>query len=305
MDKFTRSFFAAVAIVTFIGLSVNKPSADDYETIRVRGVATIAKLTNQYALEYMKINPGCAIVVSGGTDCKFNEFLKGNCEIVMRSPWISVDLKNKAQEQDIDLKGEIIGWGGLAFIANKNNPISDISVDDVKDIFSGNVSNWKEIGGSNNPISTLAISDKRSAEPGYMKNHILKSQFSKELTKKISYRSLISNVACDADSIGFIRVCDIDLINELGLESKVKVLAIRKYPLSDPVKPTIETVNEGDYPLTRPYYLYYNAKSKKRSIRNFVAYCALKNPRPLVIIEDKGSRKAVCKAKIIFSSLFN
>ncbi len=305
MDKFIRTFFAAVAIISFVAVFVNKASADDYETIRVRGVATIAKITNQYALEYMKINPGCAIVVSGGTNCKFDEFLKGNCEIIMRSPWASTNLKNRAAQRGIKLKGEIIGWGGFAFIANKSNPVSDISMDDVKAIFSGSISNWKEIGGANSPINTFVISDKRSAEPGFMEAHILKSAFSKKIIKKISYRSLISSVAGDMNSIGFIRVCDLDKINDSGLESKVKTLGIRKYPLSDPIQPSIEAVNEGDYPLTRPYYLYYNAKSKKRIVRNFVAYCALKNPRPLVIIEDKGSRKAVCGAKILFRSLFN
>jgi phosphate transport system substrate-binding protein len=297
MNRLIRVVF--LIILAALCVSVWAPSAlsRDKETIRVRGLATVAGLLDGYAKEYMRINPHCAVVVSGGSQSRLDELLKGHCEVAMHTPWIPMDVQNRAREKGMDLKGTIIGWGGLVVIVNEQNPLDCISLQNIKNIFSGAFREWDDLNGPTAAIKPFIVSERRSAIPDFMENHFIKARLTRIIHKKISYQSVIAGVASHPHAIGVIRFSDMKSIQESGYGERIKALSVRKHAASVPVKATRKSIDEGAYPFTRPYYIYFNAGALTSAVDDFVVFCALKNPRPLVIIEQQGARMAVCMAQ--------
>lgn len=289
-------FFLALILVS---ISVSWPfvsSGNDLDRIRVRGLGAVAGLVDQYAREYMRINPNCSIVVSGGSESRLEELLKGDCEIAMHTPWISNDFRKRARGKGLEIEGAIIGWGGLAIIVNKQNRLDAMLLQDLKKIYTGASTRWSDFNGQDATIKPFLISGRYSAAPEYVRRHILNSEFSANLKSRISHESVISAVASDLHSIGIIRFSDIGLVEQPNYSNRVKVLPIMEHLGSKPVPPSKESIHEGSYPLTRPYYIYMISGRKTKTLDDFMTFCALKNPRPLVIIEEQGSRIAVCSA---------
>ncbi|MGO9567078.1 MAG: substrate-binding domain-containing protein [Desulfomonilaceae bacterium] len=274
--------FGAVATI-LVAISGQFASAQDggKEVIKVRGSDSMAAVIDSYAGEFMKSHPNVNIVVSGGQDIAFDSLVKKESDIIMASREIHQEERDAATKKGIDIQGRVVGWGGIVIVVNPQNPINELTVDQVRKIFLGKYTNWKDVGGPNQLVSVLTVGEQRGGTLDFVRNDFLHASFAPNAVTKMYFRSVISDISDSGTATSFVRVRNILQLTAQGLEKKVKVIAIKKDGQSPAILPSRETCNNGTYPICRPYFLYIDQKSADKLVKDFFDFCVAKNPRPI------------------------
>ncbi len=249
------------------------------ETLRVRGSDSMAAMVDSYAHEFMKSHPDSNIIVSGGQDISFDALANKEADIIMASRRINSEELEVLKRKGTRVEGKIVGWGGIVIIVNPQNPMNELTESQVVRIFSGKVTNWKELGGPEKPIEVLTVGEQRGGALQYFGKDFLKAPFAPNAVTKAYFRSIISDVADAEPDISFVRVRNILQLASQGLEKKVKIVAIKKDEGSPAVMPSRETCNKGTYPISRPYFMYIDENAGSKLAKDFFAFCVSKNPR--------------------------
>lgn len=218
-----------------------------------------------------------------GSSTAFTDLLQGRAELGMSSRRV------KAQEREVMLvkhgdltetgAEHIIGLDGLAIIINSNNSLGQLSIPQLVKIFSGEISNWAELGGKDLPI-TLYARDENSGTWDSFKSMVLDpAQASLALTAKRfeSSTQLSDEVAKTEGAIGFIG---------LPYVRRAKLLAVSAAKTSKAIIPTHFTIGTEDYPLARRLYFYLPQKNTNPEAEEFVRFTATE--RGQSIVEDIG-----------------
>lgn len=212
-------------------------------------------------LQYIYNNQAFVIELHAhGSSTAFKDLLNGEADLAMSSRKIKnkeVELL-KAQYGNLSLVGNelIISLDGLATIVNVNNPLKQLTLLQLSQIFAGEVNNWKQLGGKDLAINIYAR-DSNSGTWDTFKNLVLVPQGKKLSAVAKRYRSsseLSHFVAQDEAGIGFIGLTYIN-------NSKALSIAATEY--SNPIYPTHFTVSTEDYPLARRLYLYAPSSSSQ------------------------------------------
>ncbi len=249
------------------------------ELVRVRGSDSMAAMVDSYAREFMKSHQNANIIVSGGQDVSFDALGNKEADIIMASREIHPEEEKALKGKGLQIEGKIVGWGGIVIIVNPHNPVNELTADQIRQIFSGKTSNWKEIGAPEKPIDVLTVGEQRGGTLDYFGKDFLKSPFAANAVSKMYFRTIISDVSEAEQDIGFVRVRNILQLASQGLEKKVKVVAIKKDEASPAVLPSRETCNNGTYPISRPYFMYIDENTASKLAKDFLAFCVSKNPR--------------------------
>jgi phosphate transport system substrate-binding protein len=189
---------------------------------------------------------GIRKVVSGEAD------LGGTCRYI---------LPNDPREAGAGL--EPIAWDALVMITHKDNPVDSLSIDQLRDIYSGKTTNWKSLGGPDVDIQLFTRAGKHSGV-GHTLRKLVFADFEYELTSTREFLStgpLEQAVSTDpfslaATGVSSARLRDVKIIKLNGIE------------------PSYDNIKDGSYGLYRPLYLVYNPKSPKIAlIRKFISFC--------------------------------
>lgn len=166
-------------------------------------------------------------------------------------------------------------------VVNPQNPINELTVDQVRKIFSGQCANWKDVGGPDEPVTVFTVGEQRGGTLDFVRNDFLHAAFAPNAVAKMYFRSIISDISDAQSATSFVRVRNILQLASQGLEKKVKVIAIKKDEQAPAVLPSRETCNNGAYPISRPYFLYSDQKSVDKVAKDFFNFCVAKNPRSM------------------------
>ncbi len=160
------------------------------------------------------------------------------------------------------MKFEPVAWDALAIITHKDNPINNLSIAQVKKIYSGKITNWKSLGGADKTIKLFTRTGKISGV-GYSIRTLIFADSNKEFVSTKQFKSsgpLEIAVANDIDAIAITGVSSARLSN-------VKILSLNNK------RPTYRAIQEGHYALYRPLYITYNPKSKHiKQVKDFIKF---------------------------------
>lgn len=243
--------------------------------IVIKGSNTIGEeLAPRLIEEYRKDQPEVTFELeSKGTGSGFGALLAGVCDIAAASRVASQDELTQARKQGVELNLHTIGSYSVAVIVNAANPVSNLSRDQVRDIFAGKVRNWQELGGADAPIR-LFIRDAISGTPlGFQELAMENQPYAPDASAFTNYAGIVAAVAKDPGGIGYV---GLDLAKLAG----VKAVSIRG------VSPTAVTVNEGQYPIARVLRLYTNKTNESLLTLDFIRF--VQSPRGQKILADMG-----------------
>jgi len=259
MNK-TTSFL----ISTIIGLMLLSGCArksNDANSLQIKGSDTMVNLGQAWAEEYMKQNPGMSIAVTGGgSGTGITALVNSTCDIA--------EVSREMKQSEIDLissKGTapikiVVALDGLAVEVNPANKISELTIDQLADIFTGKVKNWKEVGGRDAKIVLLSR-EVNSGTHVYFKEHVLrhgksdgKEEFAAEALLLSSSQAIADEVTQNQDAIGYYGMGYITV--------KEKALKVAKDKNSSAIPPTMENVMSGAYPISRPLLMYTKGEAK-------------------------------------------
>jgi len=258
MRTITKHFILIILVcasVLFIVGCGNKEGKQGAETIsgtvQIAGSTSVQPLSEELATKFMDKNPNVKInVAGGGSGAGIKSAQDGTADIGA----VSRELKTNEKT----LNEILIAKDGIAVVVNNKTPLEELTMDKVKKVFSGEISNWKELGGLDAPI-TVIIREDGSGTRGAFEEIVLgkHSEFTDEAIIQNSTGALRTAVAGNPDAIGFI---------SLGaLNDDVRALKI------DGVEISKESILNGSYKLARPF-LYLTKGNPEGAVKRFIDF---------------------------------
>ncbi|AQT60320.1 phosphate ABC transporter substrate-binding/OmpA family protein [Cellvibrio sp. PSBB023] len=218
-----------------------------------------------------------------GSSTAFTDLSDAKAELGMSSRRIKEQERELLMSKQGDMTEpgaeHIIGLDGLAIIVNNTNSVGSLSIPQLVKIFSGETTNWSELGGADRPI-TLYARDENSGTWDSFKSMVLdpaKASMSLAAKRFESSTELSDAIAKDEGAIGFIG---------LPYVRRAKLLAISATKTAKAIVPTHFTVSTEDYPLARRLYFYLPQKNTNAEAEEFVRFSATE--RGQSIVEDIG-----------------
>jgi phosphate transport system substrate-binding protein len=256
--KFSRVIFLLFALCLL--LSACAPSSQSSSDapaayIENKGSDTIVNLALAWAEKYQAEHPDVRIsVTGGGSGTGIAALINGSADIANASRKIKDEETAEAQANGIQPVEHIIARDAIAVIVNMENPVSELTLKQISDIYSGKISNWSEVGGEDRPIVRLSR-ETNSGTHVYFLETVLrlgnkedKTLFSMDTLLLPSSEGIISEVRQNPNAIGY---------DGLGyVPHDVKKIAIAKSAGEPYVLPSVETVNDKSYPIARDLYMY-------------------------------------------------
>lgn len=252
-----------ILILVFLFSSSCGPASSSTETasdsstnyIENKGSDTIVNLALAWAERYQAENPEVRIsVTGGGSGTGIASLINGTVDIANASRQIKEEEIAEAQSNGIDPVEHIIARDAIAVIVNPQNPVSQLTLKQISDIYSGKISNWSEVGGDDRPIVRLSR-ETNSGTHVYFLETVLRmgnsedpTLFSTDTLLLPSSEGIIAEVRQNPNAIGY---------DGLGyVPEDLKMIAIAEQEGGAYVLPSIPTVNDKTYPIARDLYMY-------------------------------------------------
>ena len=277
---FKKSFlvFAGIIIFTFAF------AGSDSNSIQVKGSDTMVNLGQAWAEKFMQENPAEFVALTGGgSGTGFSSLINGTCDIAMASRNIKEKEIALAKQKGINPFEIKVALDGLAVVVNPKNPVSNLTVEQLAGIFTGKISNWKEVGGEDKKIVILSR-EVNSGTHVYFKEHVLRRQdpnsreeFAPSALMLPSSQAIADEVAGNPSAIGYYGMGYIS--------PKQKPISVAKDDKSEYVAPIIENVVNGKYPISRPLFLYTNGEPKDL-VKKCVDFVLSKEGQDIVLKTD-------------------
>jgi phosphate transport system substrate-binding protein len=259
MNRFILLAITSLAIVfsTSCGPASSEGAASDSSAtyIENKGSDTIVNLALAWAERYQSSHPEVRIsVTGGGSGTGIAALINATVDIANASRKIKEEEIDEAKSNGIDPVEHIIARDAIAVIVNPENPVNELTLKQIADIYSGKYSNWSEVGGDDRPIVRLSR-ETNSGTHVYFLETVLrlgnsddKTLFSMDTLLLPSSEGIIAEVRQNPNAIGY---------DGLGYVPKdLKMIAIAEEDGGAYVLPSIPTVNDKSYPIARDLYMY-------------------------------------------------
>jgi len=231
---------SCLAAVLALALLANSPAiaAENLQSVHIAGSNTLRLFVQLAAELYMKEHNGSIVTVAGGGSSRgIKSLLDATAEIAMISSHIPEELQRRAKSEAISLKIIPICHDAVVPVVNPRNPVSGISLEQLKKIYSGRIVNWKELGGEDAAI-IVTTHDGFSGTYELWKEKVLGSDAAiTPQAKTLEMQPMLRAVAADKNAIGYVAWTLLD--------GSVKALTV------DGVKLNQQNILDGSYPLSR------------------------------------------------------
>lgn len=248
-------------------------------SITVKGSDTLVILAQKWAEVYMSKNPNTKIQVTGGGSGVGMAALQNKTTDLANA---SRKIKGGEVAECIKAFGRRpteykVALDGLSVYVNESNPIGELTVDQLAQIFTGKVRNWKQLGGADAPI-TLYSRENSSGTYEFFKEHVLKgADFASSAQTMPGTAAVLQSVAKDKNGIGY---------GGAAYGAGAKHLKIKKTEASPAIEPSEETVVKGTYPIWRYLYIYVNPALDKGEVAQYLNW--IRNDEGQALVKDIG-----------------
>ncbi len=239
-----------VALVVIAGAYMVFASGSDNSKITIAGSTSVQPVAEKLAQAYMQKNPNVKINVQGGGS---GVGIKSVSEGTVNIGTSSKDLSNN---ESTGLNQTVIGKDGIVVAVNTANSVSSLTKDQLKGIFSGNITNWNQIGGADSKIDVITREDGSGTRTAFEDVVMGKDvKIKADAIVQSSTEAVKQSIKGDPNAIGFISLANLD--------STVKAIAV------DGVAPSEQTVSDGSYKLQRPF-IFITKGEPKGAVKDFI-----------------------------------
>ena len=269
--------FLAIAAIMFVGCK--KQEGEVKKTvISVKGSDTMVNLAQKWAEVYMQKNPNVSIqVTGGGSGTGVASLLNGTTDLANSSRELKSNEYETAKQKGVSPVVYEVALDGIALIVHPENKIDNLTVKQVSDIFSGKITNWKQLGGPDMKI-TLYGRENSSGTYEFFKDHVLgKDESGKQIDYATSTQVLQGTaalgeaVARDVKGIGY------GGVGYFAERNDVKILHIKKDENSLAISPVennkvnYEVIWSKDYSISRYLYCFTNGEAAGE-LKNYINF---------------------------------
>jgi phosphate transport system substrate-binding protein len=286
LNKSIKKYLLPLALImalalVFAGCSTASTPTSTTSTIpaltgsfKIIGSNTVTPLTAVWAENFMKANSKVSIAVSGpGSGVGIASLIDRTTDICQSSRLITQSEIDQAKAKGVNVYQIQIATDALSVIVNPANPISELTITQLSAIYTGRITNWKELGGKDAPILVMAR-DTNSGTYTYFKEAVVqmaelpakdtKLEYGNKVLMLPSTEEGVSQVASNPNAIFYAG---------LGyLNNTVKAIGVKKTANDPAVKPSVETALAGTYPISRPLSYYTNG-APTGTIKAYIDFC--------------------------------
>ncbi len=260
--NFTRLTNTLAAAILGLGLLAANPAATA-GNVTIKGSDTMVILGQKWAETYMQTHPDTKIqVTGGGSGTGFAALQNKQTDIANASRKI----RAKEREQCIKAFGRNpreypVALDGLSVYVNAANRIEALSIEEIRDIFTGRITNWKDVGGNDAPI-ILYSRENNSGTYEFFKEHVLQGRdFAARAQTLAGTAQVLQQVAQDPNGIGY---------GGAAYGSGAKHLKVSATKGGPAIEPTEESVVSQKYPIWRHLFVYLNPELEKGEVKAFL-----------------------------------
>jgi len=264
--------------------SSNSVSAAQGAYIENKGSDTIVNLALAWAEKYQTEYPDIRIsVTGGGSGTGIAALINKTVDIANASRQIKSEEIDQAKANGVEPVEHVIARDAIAVIVNPENPVKELTLQQISDIYSGKYTNWKQVGGDDRPIVRLSR-ETNSGTHVYFLETVLrlssktdKTLFSMDTLLLPSSEGIIAEVRQNPNAIGY---------DGLGYVPKdLKMIAIAKEAGGAYILPSIKTVNDKTYAVARDLYMYTNGEPTG-AVKDYLDW--ILSPEAQQIVADLG-----------------
>lgn len=255
MKKF---LLVALLMVFTVMMGVSQVGAQD-GFFEVKGSDTQVNLTGNLAEAFMDSNPEAVIsVTGGGSGTGIAAIINNQIALANSSRQISDAEMEQARERGVEPVRIVIAMDALSVIVHEDNPVSELTVDEIGAIYRGEITNWSDVGGEDKEISMYG----RQSNSGtyvFFRDYVVKGDYSEDKMRMNGNAQIVEGVLSDDSGIGYVGVgytVDEDEVID-GLKI-VNVAIDENSPFVSPLDPA--NVADGSYPVARPLHHYSNGQ---------------------------------------------
>ena len=235
------------------GDASDTPAASVSGTVSTDGSTSMEKVIGALSESYMAANKDVTVNYNPtGSGAGITAVQEGTCDIGLSSRAL------KDEEKAAGLKETGLAYDGIAIIVHPDNPVSDLSIEQIAKLYTGEITNWKDVGGSDAEVVLIGREAASGTRDGFesITGTKDKCQYRQELT---STGDVITAVSQNPDAIGYASLA--------AIKDSVKALSV------DGVTPSETTVKDGSYQVQRPFVLVtVEGKALSAAAQSFFDY---------------------------------
>lgn len=260
-----RILALAAAGVVCLGSTIAFAETD--KQLTVKGSDTMVHLVTAWAESFMDKNKELDIsVTGGGSGTGIAALINKTTDICASSREMKKEEMEQAQKSGVNPTETKVALDGLAIIVHPSNSIKELTMDQIKKIYLGEVKNWKELGGKDLPIIALSR-ESSSGTYVFFQEHVLgKKDYAASVRLMPATAAIVQSAKSDEGAIGYVGLGYID-----DAKGEIKTVLVKKDDSAEAVTPSSETVLSGKYPIARPLYLYTNG-APQGSVKDFIEF---------------------------------
>ena len=253
-------------------------------TLQNKGSDTMVNLALAWAETYQGMHPNVQIsVTGGGSGTGITALANNTVDIANASRAIKAEEIEAMQANGVDPVEFVVARDAIAIIVNPANPIQELTLQQISDIYSGKYTNWNELGGEDRPIVRLSR-ETNSGTHVYFLEEVLRlgeddnnTLFAPDTLLLPSSEGITAEVRDNPNAIGY---------DGLGyVTPDVKVVAVAVEPGGEYIYPSADTVNNQTYPIARDLYMY-TAGEPQGVEKDYLAW--IMSPEAQAIVEELG-----------------
>jgi phosphate transport system substrate-binding protein len=263
MQSKKPQIIAGLLALTTALVSANGAEAGN---VTVKGSDTMVILGQKWAEVYMKTHPGATVqVTGGGSGTGIAALLNGTTDICDASrPIKTVEVADFVKKFHVRPSEYKMCMDGLAVYAHAGNPIAQLSLPQLEAIFTGKITNWKDVGGPDRAISVYGR-ENSSGTYEFFKEHVLnKKDFTPSTKTMPGTAAVIQAVAQDPQAIGY---------GGIAYGEGVKHLKVSKVNGGEAIEPSEEMVLSQQYPIARYLFNYVDPKKDTGAVAAYITWC--------------------------------
>ena len=247
-------------IILFFVLAINLLQA---QGIKIKGSDTVLALSQEEAEAYNKKSKANVSVTGGGTGVGLAALVDGTTDIAAASRKIKLEEKMKLQEAGKKFKEVVIARDALSVIVHPSNKVSQLTREQLEGIFTGKITNWKEVGGEDLKIVVYSRETSSGTYEFFKEIVLLRTNFSSSVLAMPATGAIVQSVSQTKGAIGYIGIA--------YLEKTIKPIKVSFNQGKTYVEPSVKTAKAGTYPILRPLYYYYLAKDESK-VKPFIDF---------------------------------
>lgn len=232
--------------------------------IGIKGSDTMLPLSQKAAEQFMKNNGEATITVTGGgSGVGIAALLEGSTDLAQSSRKIKFDEEQKMEDAGKQVEEAIVAYDALAVVIHPSNTVNQLTREQLERIFTGEISNWSEVGGDDLPIVPYARETSSGTYEFFKESVLANKNYMNGIMSMPATGAIIQSVSQTKGAIAYVGLAYVS--------PTVQAVQVSYNGGASFVAPSVENAKNQTYPIVRPLYYYYNSNDAE-TVKPFLDY---------------------------------